>query len=74
MQKEIRKGHVEGIVVSHTDPDPATSPSCVTIAICQRRGGFEVILDTNDGYIYWCGLDGQHEENAPELDSPLKRF
>ncbi|KAK1703666.1 uncharacterized protein BDZ83DRAFT_725090 [Colletotrichum acutatum] len=38
------------------------------------RSSYQVILDTDDGYINWGGPEGQHDEPAPELNNSLARF
>ncbi|KAL2373781.1 hypothetical protein BDBG_02106 [Blastomyces gilchristii SLH14081] len=58
----IREGEIEGVAPSYTGQDPAIPPSCAAIAISRGRNGYDVILDTNDGYIYWGDLNGQYDE------------
>lgn len=74
VQQEIREGSIELLAAPITGQDPAIPPSCAAIAICQCRNGYEVILDTSDGYIYWGDPIGQHDEPAPELNSILEQF
>ncbi|KAF9876155.1 hypothetical protein CkaCkLH20_06601 [Colletotrichum karsti] len=74
IQQKIREGEIEGIAAPFTGRDPAIPPSCAGIAICRGRSGYQVILDTDDGYIYWGDPEGQHDEPAPELNSTLRRF
>lgn len=73
-QKKIREGFIEGVAGPYTGQDPTIPPSCAAIAICSSRNGYQVILDTNDGYIYWGDPNGRHDEPAPELNSTLKQF
>ncbi|KAL2366659.1 hypothetical protein RJZ56_000492 [Blastomyces dermatitidis] len=58
----IREGEIEGVAPSYTGQDPAIPPSCAAIAISRGRNGYDVILDTNDGCIYWGDLNGQYDE------------
>ncbi|WYZ45756.1 hypothetical protein EsH8_VIII_001072 [Colletotrichum jinshuiense] len=74
LQKDICKGYIEGLVAPITGQDPPIPPSCAGIAICTGRNGYQVILDTDDGYIYWGDPIGQHDEHAPALNSTLQRF
>lgn len=74
VQKKIREGSIERLAAPITGRDPAIPPSCAAIAICRNRNGYEVILDTNDGYIYWGEAGGQHDEHAPALNSTLEQF
>ncbi|KAF6808576.1 hypothetical protein CSOJ01_07431 [Colletotrichum sojae] len=74
VQDEIRKGNVEGLVAPITGQSPPTPPSCAAIAISRSRNGYEVIIDTDDGYVYWGDSIGQHDERAPALNSTLDRF
>ncbi|OLN83758.1 hypothetical protein CCHL11_08725 [Colletotrichum chlorophyti] len=74
IQKKIRDDYIEGLTAPVTGQDPAIPSSCAGIAICRNRNGYEVILDTNDGYIYWGDPSGQHDELAPELNSTLEQF
>ncbi|WQF85633.1 hypothetical protein CDEST_10647 [Colletotrichum destructivum] len=72
LQKKIREGRIEGIAAPITGQDPPIPPSCAAIAISPGRNGYEVILDTDDGYVYWGDADGQHDEHAPALNGTLK--
>ncbi|KAM0329314.1 hypothetical protein ACHAQA_004619 [Verticillium albo-atrum] len=74
VQKKIQEGCIEGLAAPITGRDPVIPPSCAGIAICTSRHGYEVILDTDDGLVYWGDPNGQHDEPAPELNSTLKRF
>ncbi|KAF3805181.1 hypothetical protein GCG54_00010457 [Colletotrichum gloeosporioides] len=74
LQKKIREDYIEGPVEAITGQDPPLPPSCAVIAICRSRNGYEVILDTADGYIYWREPTGRHDEPAPALNSTLERF
>ncbi|GJC83583.1 hypothetical protein ColLi_06421 [Colletotrichum liriopes] len=74
LQKKIREGYVEGLVAPITGLDPPIPPSCAGIAICISRNGYQVILDTDDGYVYWGDPNGRHDEHAPALNSTLERF
>ena len=74
VQRKIRDGEIERLAAPITGQDPAIPPSCATIACCRNRNGYEVILDTHDGYIYWGEANGQHDEPAPELNSTLEQF
>lgn len=69
VQKNIREGKIE-FVAAPTDPMP---PSCVGIAISQSRNGYWVVLNTDDGYVYWGNPDGQHDEPTPELNGILEK-
>lgn len=71
IQKKIRKGDIEGIAAPRTGQNPASPPSCAAIAICGSRNGYYVILDTDDGYIYWVDPNGQYDEPEPKLIAPL---
>ncbi|KAK1688913.1 hypothetical protein BDP55DRAFT_605788 [Colletotrichum godetiae] len=74
-QKKIREGEIEGITAPVTGRDPAIPSLCAGIAIYRGRSGYQVILDTDDGYIYWGDPEGQHDEQpTPELNSSLARF
>ncbi|EXF85190.1 hypothetical protein CFIO01_03261 [Colletotrichum fioriniae PJ7] len=73
IQKKICDGEIEGTAAPYTSRDPPIPPSCVGIAICRGRSGYQVILDPDDGYIYWGDPEGQHDEPAPELNSTLAR-
>ncbi|KAF6840296.1 hypothetical protein CPLU01_01320 [Colletotrichum plurivorum] len=75
LQKEIREGEFTDMALSRAGADPPLPPSCAAIAICSNRNGYEVILDTDDGYVYWGDPIGNHDEEAPPLNSTLeKRF
>lgn len=74
IQKMIYEGEIEGIAAPRTDQDPAIPPSCAAIAISESRNGYWVVLDTDDGHIYWSDPNGQHDEPEPELNSTLERF
>ena len=74
IQKKIREGCIEGMAAPITGQDPAIPPSCAAIAVCRSRNGYHVILDTNDGYIYWGEPSGQHDEHAPGLNSTLEQL
>lgn len=73
IQKMIREGKIEGVAAPTTDQDPAIPPSCAAITICRSYKGYWVVLDTDDGYIYWVDPNGQHDEPEPELNSTLER-
>ncbi|KAH0430156.1 hypothetical protein CcaCcLH18_05860 [Colletotrichum camelliae] len=74
LQKKIREGNIEGIVAPITGQGSPLPPSCAGIAIYRSINGYEVILDTTDGYIYWGEPTARHDEPAPVLNSTLERF
>ncbi|KAH6656193.1 hypothetical protein F5X68DRAFT_219179 [Plectosphaerella plurivora] len=57
-----------------TDRDPPLPASCVCIATSLSSNSYSVVVDTEDGYIYWTDAQGRHDEPAPELNKTLKRF
>ncbi|KAL0936201.1 uncharacterized protein CTRU02_208416 [Colletotrichum truncatum] len=74
VQHKIRGDQIEGFVTPITGQDPPIPPSCVGIAICTNRNGYEIILDTEDGYVYWGEPTGTHDEPKQGLNSTLERF
>lgn len=72
LRKAIREGEFTDIAMPREPVDPPLPPSCAAIAIASNRRGYEVILDTEDGYIYWGDPIGTHDEKAPALNSTLE--
>ncbi|KAF6813803.1 hypothetical protein CSOJ01_04368 [Colletotrichum sojae] len=72
LQKEIREGEFTDITLSRAGTDPPLPPSSAAIAICSNRNGYEVILDTEDGHVYWGDPIGNHDEKPPTLNSTLE--
>lgn len=54
------------------DTDPPKTSSCVQLAMSYGRNGYHVILDTDDGHVYWGDPNGQHDEPEPELNRFLE--
>ncbi|KAH6697580.1 hypothetical protein F5X68DRAFT_239028 [Plectosphaerella plurivora] len=57
-----------------TDRDPPMPASCVCIATSLTSNGYSVVVDTEDGYVYWADAQGRHDEPAPALNETLERF
>ncbi|KAM0335263.1 hypothetical protein ACHAQA_000307 [Verticillium albo-atrum] len=71
--EEVQKKIHEGELALVAEPYATTPPHCVGIAITGSRYGYWVILNTEDGRIYWGNPDGQHDEPAPELNAVLEQ-
>ncbi|KAH7376270.1 hypothetical protein B0T11DRAFT_271966 [Plectosphaerella cucumerina] len=57
-----------------TDRDPPLPASCVCIPTTLTSNGYSVVVDTEDGYVYWTDAQGKHDKPAPELNKTLERF
>ncbi|KAM0277635.1 hypothetical protein ACHAQH_005663 [Verticillium albo-atrum] len=60
IQRFIANGEIENQIEPDTEIDPILPPSCVVIAMPQDRYGYQMVLDTDDGYIHCGGAEGQH--------------
>lgn len=54
--------------------DRRLPPSCVGIALTFSRNGYFVVVDTEDGYVYWGDPNGQHDEPGQQLNITLEKF
>ncbi|KAJ3544065.1 hypothetical protein NM208_g3241 [Fusarium decemcellulare] len=54
--------------------NPVATPESVLIATSYGNGGYYVVVDTNEGYVYWSDIQGQHDEPAPELNKVLEKY
>ncbi|WAO96026.1 Hypothetical protein NCS54_01368200 [Fusarium falciforme] len=70
----IRNESLEVKPEPFTNRDPPLTPSCACIAKSVSRDGYFVVIDTEDGYIYWGDPNGEHDEPQPELNATLDRF
>ena len=70
----IRSSVLETKPEPFTDRDPPLTPSCACIATSAGRNGYFVVVDTEDGLVYWGDPNGQHDEPEPELNPTLERF
>ncbi|RSL59546.1 hypothetical protein CEP54_007240 [Fusarium duplospermum] len=70
----IRNNTLEAKPEPFTNRDPPLTPSCACIATSVGRDGYFVVVDTEDGYIYWGDPNGEHDEPEPELNATLDRF
>lgn len=69
--KRIANNDLDAVVDIY-GPKPS---SCVQLAQTSGRNGYIVVLDTDDGYIYWGDPNGEHDEPEPELNRFLgERF
>ncbi|KAI4706432.1 hypothetical protein J4E89_008848 [Alternaria sp. Ai002NY15] len=69
MQKRIRDGDLEYYVEPIGDPLP---PSCISFGNSNGRNGYNLVINTADGYVYWGDPSGQHDEPAPELNAVVQ--
>lgn len=54
--------------------DPKTTAECFVIAMSYGLGGYYVVVDTNDGYVYWGDVQGQHDEPEQEFNGILDEY
>ena len=69
IQKRIRDGDLEYYVEPICDPLPS---SCISFGNSNGRNGYNLVINTADGYIYWGDPNGQHDEPAPELNAVVQ--
>ncbi|CRK19696.1 hypothetical protein HYQ45_016451 [Verticillium longisporum] len=74
VQESIVCDELESKPEPFTTLDPPLPASCVCIARCYSRNGYFVVVDTEDGYVYWGDPNGEHDEPEPELKKTLERF
>ncbi|KAL0935700.1 uncharacterized protein CTRU02_210291 [Colletotrichum truncatum] len=74
LQQLVRDGKIEGYVEPNNGGNPPIPPSCACIATCLGRKGYYVVVDTDDGYVYWGDPNGQHDEPPTELNDVLDRY
>ncbi|KAF6805960.1 hypothetical protein CMUS01_14499 [Colletotrichum musicola] len=72
--KRIRNNKIEDYAEPYNNGHPPISPSCACIATCLSRNGYFVVVDTDDGYIYWGDPNGQHDEPPTDLNRVLKQY
>ncbi|KAF6824109.1 hypothetical protein CPLU01_11038 [Colletotrichum plurivorum] len=48
-------------------------PSCVCFAVSEGRNGYNLVVDTADGNVYWCDPNGQHDEPGTELNDAIEQ-
>jgi hypothetical protein len=72
IQNQIRSGDL----VYHVEPvlgkGESLSPSCICFGNSNGRNGYNLVVDTADGYVYWGDPSGQHDEPAPELNAVVQ--
>ena len=74
IHSKIRSSVLETKPEPFTNRDPPLTPSCACIATSAGRNGYFVVVDTENGYVYWGDPNGQHDEPEPELNATLELF
>ncbi|KAL6364310.1 hypothetical protein LRP88_02229 [Fusarium phalaenopsidis] len=67
----IRNDRLETKPEPFTNRDPPSTPSCAFIATSAGRNGYFVVVDNEDGYVYWGDPNREHDEPEPELNATL---
>jgi hypothetical protein len=70
MQNRIRDGDLEYYVEPICNPLP---PSCISFGNSNGRNGYNLVINTADGYVYWGDPNGQHDEPAPDLNTVVRK-
>ncbi|KAM6529168.1 hypothetical protein FALCPG4_007314 [Fusarium falciforme] len=70
----IRNDRLETKPEPFTNRNPPLTPSCACIATSVGRNEYFVVIDTEDGYVYWGDPNGEHDEPEPELNATRDRF
>ncbi|GKT57902.1 hypothetical protein ColTof4_09882 [Colletotrichum tofieldiae] len=73
-QNYTSDGKIEGYVEPFDGGNPPIPFPCACIATCKGRNGYYVVIDTDDGYVYWGDPNGQHDEPPTELNDILKQY
>jgi hypothetical protein len=72
IQNRIRNGDLEYQVKPVLTEDESLSPSCICFGNSNGRNGYNIVVDTGDGYVYWGDPNGQHDEPTPELNAVVQ--
>lgn len=73
IQDRIRNGDLEYYVEPVLgEGEPPLSPSCTRFGSSTGRNGYNLVIDTVDGYVYWGDAQGGHDEPAPELNAVVR--
>jgi hypothetical protein len=72
IQDHIRSGDLVYYVEPVLGEGESLSPSCICFGNSNGRNGYQLVVDTADGYIYWGDPIGPHDEPAPELNAVVQ--
>ncbi|KAF1830849.1 hypothetical protein BDW02DRAFT_572624 [Decorospora gaudefroyi] len=68
VQDQIRSENGESYVEPLLAEGDSLTPSCICFGKSQNLGGYQLIIDTADGCVYWQDVQGGHDEPEPELN------
>ncbi|KAF1828426.1 hypothetical protein BDW02DRAFT_484484, partial [Decorospora gaudefroyi] len=68
IQDKIRSENGKDYVEPALGEGDSLTASCICFAKSQNLGGYELVVDTADGYVYWSDVQGGHDEPEPELN------
>lgn len=72
IQAKIRERRFETYAEPSLEGNGPLPPSCVCFAVSEGRNGYNLVVDTDDGNVYWCEPNGEHDEPGTELNDVVE--